>query len=258
MAKTRPHPSEASVLLIEDVIMIKQVNSAASVEFDAGAVADYMDQLVQEDKSFEDYLRVWVHTHPSDSTTPSSMDETTFHETFGTFPWAAMLIMGKNGSWYGRTRTKLPISGGPSLIQETPVKYLWTDPDKWEAMDPAAWDTEYEACVGEEDLSQYPVMEYGGSSGSSSPDSDYSSRTWGSAPRGNQSLGVRSWNKDLGCSVINPTRDKDGDVAVPYDFFIDSQEWHIRPYSSSNTYVVDPDAMLSIFASKFESSSTLR
>ena len=60
------------LLLIEDISLVRQKCSPVTVKFDDQAVADHFDDYVDLDYAVERFARIWVHTHPGDSASPSS------------------------------------------------------------------------------------------------------------------------------------------------------------------------------------------
>jgi len=125
------------LLLIEDFVTVKQTATAASINFDDEAVADFFDQQVDEGRQPEQFARCWVHTHPGKCPSPSAVDEATFARVFGGSDFAVMLILAKGGDVYARLRFNVG-PGGEVLV---PVE---VDYDcMFEASDPEAWEIEY-------------------------------------------------------------------------------------------------------------------
>ena len=96
-------------LYVEDFHTIAQTTSAASVEFDDLAVADYFDACVDGGLKPDRFARLWIHTHPGESATPSAVDEETFDRVFGRNDWAVMFILSRSRQTYCR----LAFSAGP-------------------------------------------------------------------------------------------------------------------------------------------------
>ncbi len=105
-------------LLIEDVLLIKQRCSVATVIFDDEAVADYFDQMVDQGLEPEQFARVWIHTHPGNCPLPSSVVEETFDRVFGPTDWSVMAIVARNDDSYAR----LQFQAGPGGAWEIPVE----------------------------------------------------------------------------------------------------------------------------------------
>ena len=93
---------ENDLLHVEDFVTVRQQTSAASVEFDDGAVADYFDACVDQRLKPQQFGRIWLHTHPGSSPQPSGTDEQTFERVFGRCDWSIMFIIGRTGRTYGR------------------------------------------------------------------------------------------------------------------------------------------------------------
>ncbi len=104
-------------LYIHEIRLIKQVCTSCSVQFDPIAIADYFEDMVEEGLKPYQFSRVWLHTHPGNSCTPSGDDEDTFTKSFSHQDWALMFIIAKNGDTYSRLR----MNTGMGLEQLIPV-----------------------------------------------------------------------------------------------------------------------------------------
>lgn len=128
-------------LLIEDVCLVKQTCDWASVAFDDDAVAEFFDDQVDRRRRPAEFGRVWVHTHPGDSPSPSWTDEETFARVFGGCDWAVMLILAAGGASYARLR----FSAGPGGSLVVPMEVAFEA--AFEGSDQLAWQQEYDDCV---------------------------------------------------------------------------------------------------------------
>ena len=126
---------------MEDVKLVRQVSTAASVAFDDEAVADFFDEQVDRNIRPERFARIWVHTHPGSSPQPSSTDEETFARVFGRTEWAVMLILARSGQTYAR----LSFHVGPGGSLSIPVSVDYSRP--FGGSEQAAWSAEYQASV---------------------------------------------------------------------------------------------------------------
>lgn len=126
------------LLLIEDLVLVKQTASIVSVEFEDEAVADFFDLQVDQGRRPEQFGRVWVHTHPGHSATPSGIDEQTFDRVFGGCDWAVMFILAREGETYARVR----FNTGPGGQMLVPVEVDYGEP--FEASDHQLWQAEYQ------------------------------------------------------------------------------------------------------------------
>lgn len=138
-------------LYLEDVLLVRQQATAATVVFDDAAVADLFDAMTDAEVPPARFARVWLHTHPGASAEPSWTDEATFDRAFGGCDWAVMAILGRTG----RTFARLRFSAGPggSVRLRTAVDWTtWpaaaTDPERPLSARMAAWAAEYAALVG--------------------------------------------------------------------------------------------------------------
>ncbi|MBL8794142.1 MAG: hypothetical protein JNM56_09570 [Planctomycetia bacterium] len=138
------------LLYIEDFVTVRQEVTGVSVRFVDAAVADFFDGCVDRGLKPHQFSRVWVHTHPGDLATPSSLDETTFQRCFGVCDWSLMFILARSGQTYAR----LSFAAGPGgqLVLPTTVDWpAWPDclhlqPGVLEAL-LAQWEREYAANV---------------------------------------------------------------------------------------------------------------
>ncbi|PAY20992.1 hypothetical protein CKO51_02785 [Rhodopirellula sp. SM50] len=129
--------NEHDLLLIEDIVMIDQVCTPVSVEFDDASVADFFDDQVDAGRSPEQFARVWIHTHPGSCPSPSGTDEETFQRCFGSADWAVMFILAKHGATYGRLR----FNTGPGA--NTRLRRMIDYSMPFEAADHDLWEAEY-------------------------------------------------------------------------------------------------------------------
>jgi proteasome lid subunit RPN8/RPN11 len=119
--------SEADPLVIEDVLLVKQQTSIVTVEFDDAAVADLIDDQAQAGVPPHRCARVWVHTHPGHSASPSGTDERTFARSFGGAGFSVMLILARGGAFYAR----LQLTGAVNTAVEIPVVVDWAELPGW-------------------------------------------------------------------------------------------------------------------------------
>ena len=114
--------AEGDPLRVEDLLVVKQSASAATVAFDDAAVAELFDGMTDAGVPPHRFARIWLHTHPGASVTPSSVDEETFLRVFGRCDWAVMGILGKTGLVSARLR----FAAGPGGALEIPAELDWS------------------------------------------------------------------------------------------------------------------------------------
>src|SRR5262249_52508923 len=108
--------SDAAVpLYVEELLVMKQRTTAVTVVFDDTAVADLFDTMADAGVPPGRFARVWLHTHPGASVTPSQVDEETFDRVFGACDWAVMGILGRTGRTYARLRFRAGPGGAVDL-----------------------------------------------------------------------------------------------------------------------------------------------
>mgnify|MGYP001014804847 CR=1 FL=1 len=129
------------LLFVEDVQLIPQVCTGASVAFDDQGVADFFDCQVDQGRRPEQFGRIWIHTHPGRSAEPSFVDEETFARVFGSTQWAAMFILARHGQTYARLRFHI----GPGGEVVIPVEIDYSRP--FLGSDHTTWQSEYSECV---------------------------------------------------------------------------------------------------------------
>ncbi len=66
--------SAEDLLLVEDVKLVRQTCTGASVAFDDASVADFFGEQVDRGVKPERFGRIWVHTHPGNWADPSTID----------------------------------------------------------------------------------------------------------------------------------------------------------------------------------------
>lgn len=130
-------------LYVEEFQLLPQVSSVASVEFFEGDIQKFTWDMIDRNLDPENYFRVWIHTHPGQSPTPSGTDEETWRKVMGQAPWAVMFILAKGGSIYCRHRR-----GNVETVIPVQVDYS-TAPNEW-------W-SEYFDCVDEWDFTTISV-----------------------------------------------------------------------------------------------------
>ena len=126
--------------ILLDAWMPKQECSAASVNFD---MEDYQKQVAILTDDPWDYhpnslSRIWIHTHPGNSATPSSTDEDTFKDDFHS-DWRIMLIFAAQQDEYCRIATETVT--GVKLQQVIPIEVDWDllDHNLINGNEPADW-----------------------------------------------------------------------------------------------------------------------
>ena len=130
-------------LLITDFLTLRQECDAAYTELGEEAIADFFDAMVDRGLAPRQFARVWVHTHPASSATPSTTDEQTFEQVFADPDWAVMFILARGG----QITCRLRMSGVVTITDKLPVDLAWDVP--FPASNAEAWQKEYEANISE-------------------------------------------------------------------------------------------------------------
>ena len=132
---------EDDPLYVSDIRLVLQTCTAVTVAFDDVAVADFFDEQIDAGKSIAQIGRVWIHTHPGESATPSGTHEETFRRVFGRPDWAVMFILAQSGASYCRLRFNV----GPGAEIEIPNRVDFRQP--FAPSNFECWEREYVACV---------------------------------------------------------------------------------------------------------------
>ncbi|MBX9583968.1 MAG: hypothetical protein K2X87_27020 [Gemmataceae bacterium] len=178
------HPDDP--LYLEDVLVVRQRATSVTVAFDDAAVADLFDDMADAGVPPARFARVWTHTHPGASVTPSFTDEVTFARVFGGCDWAVMAILGRTG----RTSARLRFAAGPGAAIELRTAVDWAawpaaaaDPGRSLADRLALWQEEYAALVEVVPLPAPDLaLARGGSAGAAGP-----------IPPGGDVTGISPW-----------------------------------------------------------------
>ena len=133
-------PAE-DLLYVEELVTVDQEVSVATVSFDDEAVANFFEDQVALGRKPEQFARIWCHTHPGESPTPSLTDVETFERVFGGCDWAVMFIVGRTG----KTHAELRFNIGPGGQMLIPVEVSFDRP--FVASDEAAWGAEFKANI---------------------------------------------------------------------------------------------------------------
>jgi hypothetical protein len=137
-------------LNVEDFVTVRQDVSPVTVRFHDDAVADHFEACVERGLSPARCGRIWCHTHPGTSVTPSPTDEETFARSFGRCDWAVLFILGRTGQTHARLR--FATGPGAELLIPTAVdwaawsKVLTAGPDVLPLV-VAQWRQEYAANI---------------------------------------------------------------------------------------------------------------
>lgn len=130
---------------------MQQTASCISVSFDDDAVADFFEDQVDAGRRPEQFARIWLHTHPGSSPTPSLIDEATFSRVFGQCDWAMMFILAREGKTFARLRFNV----GPGSEAVVPVEIEFSQP--FDGSDHLTWLQEYEGNIQAESVPLAPV-----------------------------------------------------------------------------------------------------
>ena len=133
------------LLLVRNIVLVKQTCTSVSVDFDEDSVGEYMLDCVDAGISAEHSTRIFIHTHPDMSPRPSSTDESTFLTAFGKCNWAVMFIIARKHATFCRLRFNV----GPGGEFELPVNVDWRAGLSVDDQVGSChlWEAEYQRCV---------------------------------------------------------------------------------------------------------------
>jgi proteasome lid subunit RPN8/RPN11 len=89
-------------LYVEDFITVEQECTAVTTDMDENALERYFEEQEEKGLPISSFFRIWIHTHPNMTPSPSSVDEENFKDMFSTCTWAIMVIVGKDEEVYAR------------------------------------------------------------------------------------------------------------------------------------------------------------
>jgi hypothetical protein len=127
-------------LYVTDFFLLPQEASSHFVEFDDGAVTEFIDEMLDEDIHPINCARVWIHTHPGNMSTPSGHDEQEFKKVFAEYDFRVMAIVDRSGGSSAHLEYKNP-------NHRTKIDIDVDFACQFDGTDVAEWDLEYEACV---------------------------------------------------------------------------------------------------------------
>jgi hypothetical protein len=131
-------------MYVQDFITVPQEVTSVSVAFRDDGIADFFENSVDAGLAPDRFARIWMHTHPGASVTPSITDEETFSRVFGACDWSLMFILGRTA----RTYARLSFSAGPRAALRLRCSVDWRSwPAQLSATDlqalTVAWQDEY-------------------------------------------------------------------------------------------------------------------
>lgn len=124
---------------VDDIAIVEQDSGIAHCEFTENGIADHVERYSEAGYSADEYFRIWIHTHPGASVSPSGTDENTFRDVFSKAPWAIMAILGRTGKLSARLRCP------PGITVELEHRVRWED---WPTgLEYDEWVQEYETLI---------------------------------------------------------------------------------------------------------------
>lgn len=194
------------VNVIEDIQLVKQEVSSVAVDFDDEGLADYTCRMSEAGYNAAQFNRVWIHTHPGNSPSPSGTDEETFAKYLPCKPFSIMYILAKGGQQYCRMKIESsPIDANGATVSmssllKTDIYYELDFP----ASNREAWEAEYRSLVSEK---SYITYSYKGSTlatGGSLSNIKDSDDIWNESFQGKDILDFNIYWKDKGSLIPIP------------------------------------------------------
>lgn len=146
-------------LLVTDIVIPKQETSFASFEFDDNGLADTFEEMTNKGLHPYQHARIFIHTHPGSSASPSGTDENTFAEKFGQANWSVMFILAKDGACTCKIQFNID-SHGIQHKTDLPLTVDYNIP--FLASDHKAWDKEFKEKVKKKTYIQTVYPSHGG------------------------------------------------------------------------------------------------
>ena len=134
------------LLFVTDFTLVKQKVTSISVSFEDESVSNFFEDQVEAGRKPQQFARIWLHTHPGNSSEPSCTDESTFERVFGNCDWSVMCIVAQDNGTYARLR----FSAGPGGEVKIPVCIDYSY--EFDAADFEVWKQQYEANVIEDNV----------------------------------------------------------------------------------------------------------
>ncbi len=147
--------SREEPLIITDLVVPHQEVSGVCTKFDDLPFNNLLDELCDPEGKHKLHpvqcSRVWFHTHPGFSPSPSATDEETFESRWASkCSWAVMAILASDGSMYARLARN---AGGLRTAHQIPIAVAWDQP--FPASDHAAWLADVGQKLREVDIQSY-------------------------------------------------------------------------------------------------------
>jgi len=134
------HPDDPFRII--DFRLVPQVNTAAFTEFLDKALANYVEDMAIDEKiGPARCMRIWIHTHPNMTPTPSGHDEETFKRVNSASSWGIMCIIA-NDKEYARLR----VNNVEGMSGERELRVCYDIRTPFEGVtveDYEAWEKEY-------------------------------------------------------------------------------------------------------------------
>lgn len=111
--------------VIIDFHLVGQIAEPVDVTMTEDGIQDYVDKMSDLDVPMNECFRIWIHTHPTFSTSPSAQDIKTFQELYESNPWFAMIILNRKDEWHGEIGYK---SGPVPTSYEVDLDIDWDYP----------------------------------------------------------------------------------------------------------------------------------
>lgn len=102
--------SEDDPLVVEDIRVVKQMASSVETDIDDEAICEHLQWCVESGIGPHRGMRIFLHTHPGNSASPSQKDEEKIWKAafFKHHPWYIMFIVSRGGEVYTRMRRRDP------------------------------------------------------------------------------------------------------------------------------------------------------
>jgi len=112
-------------LFVTDFEFLPQECTSVKTDFDTDAQNEWMETKLIDGHNPDNFARIWAHTHPGASATPSGTDWDTFQEAMGEAAWGVMLILGTSNEFVCVFRCHDQMLNIPVEVEQTTVPEDW-------------------------------------------------------------------------------------------------------------------------------------
>jgi proteasome lid subunit RPN8/RPN11 len=121
-----------NLLYVSDFQTVKQTVTTTTVEFDDDDMTDYISRMSEQEIWPAMCQKIWVHTHPGNSSSPSGTDWNTLNsmmEKIDVNDWVIMFILAMDNSYTCKLAYKTPFG---NIFQDIKCEFLSYYYEEWD------------------------------------------------------------------------------------------------------------------------------